>query len=289
MMDVGSKTVGELGERFVVREIIRHLDIAPNLIDGYGHDAGFVDLTVHDDELLVVNTDRSGINIAYKLGLAGSECVGDLAVSHAVSDILAAGGTPKVVSIALLLPSETKIDFAIGLMAGAQAAACRYGATIACGDTKQNPKVTIVVTAIGVVKRAHRLTRSNAHSGDLLTVTGHLGAMLLGIITHRRKLKVDDNIRLILNDALVQQYPPFQLARALSDAKIANACMDISDGLSGTVHAMCSASGVGALVNENSIPIDPRLTALGNQLGLRRVQLALAGGDVAISLRDSTE
>ena len=88
-------TVREAGERRVVAAITSGMAVPEFLVDGFGHDAAFVDLGVGDDELLVLNTDRSGLNAAYGLGLAGPECVGDFGVSHAISDVVVAGGIPR--------------------------------------------------------------------------------------------------------------------------------------------------------------------------------------------------
>lgn len=281
-MDRDCTTVREKGERLIVQEIVRSLLVPQCLVDGFGNDSAFVNIG-HDikggDQLLVINTDRSGLNIAYKLGLADGQCVGDLGVSHAISDIAASGGIPKCISVALLLPPETKRHFVLEVMKGAEAAATRYGTAIVCGDTKQNPKFAMVVTAVGTVARSNRLTRSGAKPGDLMVVTGYLGTMLLGTIAYRRQQDVQDTIRSILKEAMIHQNPPFQLGRTLAEARVASACMDISDGLSGAVHAMCSASRVGATIDESLIPIKPELIALADKLGFGRLPLSLAGGD----------
>jgi thiamine-monophosphate kinase len=273
------KTLRQLGERAVVGSLTGLLKASPQLLDGFGHDAAFIDITVSDGDVLVVNTDRSGLNIAYQLGLAGAECVGDLGVSHAISDIVAAGGQPRAVTVALLLPPDTELGFVRKVMLGAEMAAARYGAIIAGGDTKQNPKFAMVVTAIGTAQREKRLRRSTAQPGDLLVVTGHLGSMLLGTIAFRKKLELASDVRRILEDALVNQNPPFMLGRAIANAGLANACMDISDGLPGTLFAICSASGVGAVIDESKFPIDPALAPLARVLDLRPMQLTLGGGD----------
>lgn len=278
-MELRDRTLSEAGERGVVGEIIRSLPVSPRLVDGMGHDAAFVKVALADDELLVVNTDRSGLNVAYSLGLAGGECVGDFGVSHSVSDVVAAGGKPHAVSIALLLPADTQVGFVLDVMKGAQEAASRYGATLACGDTKKNPKFAMVVTAIGTVKQDRRLTRSNARDGDFAVVTGHLGTMLMGTVAYRKRLDIDDGLRATLDHALIHQSPPFALGRALADAGVASACMDISDGLSGTLHAICSASHVGVEIDERALPVRGDVLEFAAALGLGRLQLTLAGGD----------
>lgn len=273
------RTLREVGERLIVREITDSLRPSNLLLDGFGHDAAFVNLSLAEGEILVVNTDRSGLNIAYQLGLAGAECIGDLGVSHAISDVIAAGGRPRVITVALLLPPDTEVGFVRTVMKGAEHAATRYGAIVAGGDTKQNPKFAMVVTAIGTAHQTKRLRRSTAQKGDALVVTGYLGSMLLGTIAFRKKLELPNEVRRVLEYALVNQHPPFALGLAFSDAGIANACMDISDGLSGTLFSICSASGVGAVIDESKLPINPDVMPLAKMLGIRPMQLTLAGGD----------
>ena len=273
------KTLSEVGERYIVREIIGSLRASNQLLDGFGHDAGFMELALESNEILVINTDRTGINIAFQLGLAGAECVGDLGVSHAISDVVAAGGRPRAVSIALLLPPETKVGFVRQVMQGAELAVARYGAIIVGGDTKHNPKFAMVVTAIGTAHRDKRLRRSTAQKGDALVVTGNLGSMLLGTLAFKNGLELQGKVRSVLEESLTKQRPPFELGRAFADAGIANACMDISDGLSGALFSICSASDVGVIIDEQKLPIDPDLVGLAASLGLRPMQLSLAGGD----------
>lgn len=272
-------TLREVGERFIVKKITSSLHASNQLLDGFGHDAAFVELSLPDEYVIVINTDRSGLNIAYQLGLAGAECVGDLGVSHAISDVVAAGGTPKIVTVALLLPEDTEVRFVQEVMRGVEQAATRYGAIVAGGDTKKNPKFTMVVTAIGIAHRNKRLRRSTAQKGDALVVTGHLGSMLLGTISYNKSIDLSSDVREVLNSALVNQRPPFDLGLVFADSGIANACMDISDGLSGTLYSICTASGVGAVIEEAQIPIHPKLRPLAKSMSLRPMQLSLAGGD----------
>ena len=269
----------DIGERRIVEEITKLLEVPDTLLDGYGHDSAFVDMHLEKDEILVVNTDRSGINLAFKLGLAGAECVGDFGVSHAVSDVVAAGGRPRILTVALLLPPDTEVDFVRKVMKGAQAAAERYGSIVVGGDTKQNPKFAMVVTAIGSTRRDQRLTRSNVKKGDAFVVTGFLGTMFLGTLAHKHRVAMPDSVQRILDDSLIHQVPPFKLGCAFSDARIANACIDISDGLSGALYSLCRASRIGAVIDEDMIPINTLLGEVITLFGHGPMQLSLAGGD----------
>ena len=196
-------TVSDVGEKWLVREITQSLEVPEHLIDGYGNDSAFIDCYLGEDELLAVNTDRSGLNLAFQLGLAGPECVGDLGVSHAISDIVAGGAEPIAVTVALLLPPDTRVSFVKGVMRGAHSAAQRYGAFIAGGDTKQNTQFALVITAFGRVKRKKRLGRGGAKPGDALIVTGYLGSMLLAYSAFHGKQSVPTEIARLLAESLI--------------------------------------------------------------------------------------
>ena len=103
--------------------------------------------------------------------------------------------------------------------------------------------------------------------------------MLLGLLATKRALPVGRSALSIAQRAIIEQRPPFTLGRAIAEAGLPNAGIDISDGLPGAIHAICGASGCGALVDEHRIPLHPDLRALILASGLPPLQLATAGGD----------
>ena len=273
------KRLKELNEKIIVQEITRILEVSDLLLDGFGHDAAFINTTIDEDEVLLMNTDRSGINSAYTLGLADGECVGDFGVSHAISDIIASGGQPIAVTIALLLPDDLKLSFVKQVMIGAQKAAKKYGAFLAAGDTKKNPKFAMVVTAVGRAHKSERLTRSNAQKDDLLVLTGNLGTMLSGNIAFKNKISISKEAEKIFKNALIYQNPPYKLGSKLSKAKVAHACTDNSDGLPSSIYSLCNASGMGAIIDESKIPMHNEALNIAKKLNIRPMQLTLTGGD----------
>lgn len=276
---MNDKTLKELNEKIIVQEITQILDVSELLLDGFGHDAAFIDTTIKEDEVLLMNTDRSGINTAYSLGLANGECVGDFGVSHAISDIIASGGQPISVTVALLLPESLTLGFVKEVMIGAQKAAQKYGAFLAAGDTKKNPKFAMVVTAVGKAHKEERLTRSKAKKGDLLVVTGNLGTMLSGQIAFKRNLSISKEAENIFNNSLIYQNPPYKLGTKLSKARVANACTDISDGLPSSIYDICLSSGLGAIIDESKIPVHNEGLKVAEYLNIRPIQLTFSGGD----------
>lgn len=274
-----NKKLNELNEKIIVQEITNILEVSDSLIDGFGHDSAFIDTTVSEDEVLLMNTDRSGINSAYTLGLSDGKCVGDFGVSHAVSDIFASGGQPIAISVALLLPDDITLRFVKEVMNGAQKAAKKYGAFLAAGDTKKNPKFAMVVTVVGKAKKNERLTRSNVKKDDLLVTTGNLGTMVSGLLSAKKNINISADAKILFENALIFQNPPYKLALKLSKAKVAHACTDNSDGLPSSIYSLCNESNVGAIIYESKLPIHPYSLEVAKSLSIRPIQLTLTGGD----------
>lgn len=278
-MNIDNKTLNELSEKIIVKEITKLLDVNELLLDGFGHDSAFIDTTISDDEIILMNTDRSGVNSAYTLGLSSAECVGDFGISHAVSDIIASGGKPIAITVALLLPDNLTLSFVKDVMNGAQKAAKKYGAFLAAGDTKKNSKFAMVVTVIGKAKKDERLTRSGANTGDFIVVTGDLGTMVSGLLSIKKDIDLSKEQTELFHNALIYQNPPYKLGLELSKMRVANACTDNSDGLPSSLYNICNASGLGAIIDESKIPINKASKEIAQKLKIREFQLALAAGD----------
>ena len=278
-----NRALTDVGERFIKKRIIDRLQNSSKttqaLIGGLGHDAGVLENPLKPDDTLLVNTDRSGVSKAYNLGLAGGECIGDFAVSHAVSDILATGGVPFAVSVALLLPGETTVKLVDEIMNGVMQACSDFEVTLTGGDTKKAESLSLVVTALGRAPVTNLLYRNTPRVGDQLVVSDMLGSMLLGSVVYKRGHKVSATIQGIINEALIRQRPPFRLGLAMSEARVAHACTDISDGLPAACRNMLADPSLGVELDEAMIPIHPELKELARSLSLTPLQLSMAGGD----------
>ena len=276
---LNTNTISEFGEKFLVSKIINMLDVNDHLVGGFGHDSAFLDISVNDDEVLLLNTDRSGLNLAYSLNLSDAKCVGDFAVSHAVSDILVSGGLPIAVSIALLLPENVDLVFTKEVMLGAQEAAKKYGAFIASGDTKKNPKFAMVVTAIGKCKKNQIISRKGAKEGDFIVATGYFGTMISGYLAVKNGLNISSQAKELFCQALIYQNPPYKIANQISQAKIVNAGLDNSDGLSSSIYTLCDRNNLGAVIYKDTIPMKDEARAVAKELNMDEFSLCLASGD----------
>lgn len=280
---VDKRTLQIVGERFIKKRIIDRIESSAyqreSLIGGLGHDAGILRNPLRSDDTLLVNTDRSGVNKAYKLGLAGGECIGDFAVSHAISDILASGGNPFAVSVAMLLPGDTPVYLVDEIVDGILQACADFQVTLTGGDTKKAESLSLVVTALGRAPASNLLFRNSPQIGDQLVVSGMLGSMLLGSVVYKHGHKVPDSVKQVIDKALIQQRPPYKLGLAMSEARIAHSCTDISDGLQAACRNILAGTTLGIELDESKIPVHPTLIELAKKLELTPLQLSMAGGD----------
>lgn len=272
--------LSEMGEKRIVKEITKLLSPNEKLLWGYGHDSAFIDLNLASDEILLMNTDRSGMNIAYKLGLADAKCVGDFAVSHAVSDVLVANGNPIALSVALLLPPDLSWEVLRDVVIGIDQAAKKYGCFIAAGDTKSNAKFAIIVTVVGKAKREQVLKRSGAEVGDHLVIVGNLGLMLAGLIAFKNNIKLTPSMQELFSKAIINQNPPYEFNLKLNKQKLAHASIDNSDGLLSSIFTLSRSSNLGILLNKNSFAISEFVCYIADQIGVvDPFQLCLGSGD----------
>ncbi|WP_095499159.1 thiamine-phosphate kinase [Paraferrimonas haliotis] len=273
------KTVGSLGERKVISIITSHIGAQKKLYKGVGHDAGFLDIELGTDEVLAINTDRSGLSAAAKFGLDDGQSVGDFAISHAISDIVAAGAKPVSVAIAMLIPPLTEMDFIDNVMKGVIGATNRYDVTITGGDTKKNSEFAIVVTACGIAKKSKVLARNSVKDGDLLLVTGNLGGFLLGMFAKKTEMQLTLEEEEVIDKALIEQRPPFDLGLNLGSSGLMNACTDISDGLPAAIYNLCAESKLGCKIYDSDIPVASELSRVQKASKLHNIALSSAGGD----------
>ncbi len=246
-----------------------HVDI----VQGVGDDAAVLRVAPEPAPYLLVTTDILVEHRHFKTEWADAEQVGEKASECNVSDIAAMGGTPTWMFVSLVLAEDTQVQWAEGLYRGIARSCQRHGILVVGGDTTQGGVNTVNIALLGSVDRKNLSLRSQARPGDLLMVTGTLGASAAGLAMLLENRQP--------SDYLLQKHltPRCRLDAAHLIAPLANAMIDISDGLGSEVHHICNQSKVCAEIEAAAIPLHGDVVAAGKALGIKPYQFALSGGE----------
>jgi thiamine-monophosphate kinase len=236
---------------------------------GIGDDAAV--LAVPVGKRLVVAMDTIVAGVHFPEGTDAAD-IGYRALAVNLSDLAAMGAEPAWMTLSLSAPLADDAwlsGFAHGLFELAD----RYGVALVGGDTVKGPLV-ITVQIAGWIEADRWLTRSGAKPGDLLFVSGVPGEAAAGLAAIQRGL-AETPATTRLKRRFLRPEPRVALGRALRT--IASAAMDISDGLLTDLDKLCAASGCGARVEIDALPISLELLQTFDREDC--VDYALAGGD----------
>jgi thiamine-monophosphate kinase len=197
-----------------------------------------------------------------------------------VSDLAAKGADPTGFLLSLALPDEWTERWLAEFAAGLGEASCEFSCPLLGGDTvKARGPLTLSVTAVGQVPAGRMVLRTTAAAGDVVCVTGTIGDAALGLKLRSAPAWADGlspEEQGHLADRYLHPRPRHRLAAALR--RHASAAMDVSDGLAGDLAKMMRASGVGAVVETDQVPLsDAAAKAVRSSPDL--LDLALTGGD----------
>ena len=210
------------------------------------------------------------------LSTVAPQRLGHKALAVNLSDLAACGARPLAFTLSLSLP---RVDEAWlqGFSHGLFLLADGHGCELIGGDTTQGP-LNICITVFGEIPPGDALLRGAAQAGDDIYVSGTVGDARLALEVFRGSLSLE--AELFETARLRMEQPQPRVALGLALRGIANACIDISDGLVGDLGHIMKASGVGAVLTTgwvaDSAAISPALQSLPMS---RRLDMALAGGD----------
>jgi thiamine-monophosphate kinase len=192
-----------------------------------------------------------------------------------LSDIAAMGGVPRHALVSLALPSKTEVDDVTTLYTGLLKLAKKTGVTVVGGDISDAPMVILNVTVLGSSPQKKILTRSTAKPGELIAVTGYLGAAAAGLEMLTKNLEFEAKVTAHFRQAFFRPTPRVSEGQILLDQGVRTA-IDISDGLLADLGQIGKASKVGARIDANRVPVAPKVKAA---FGEKALELALTGGE----------
>jgi thiamine-monophosphate kinase len=270
-------------ERQLVEKITRALlparAASSRLKMGIGDDAALVSAAGHVEWVLSCDTFLEDVH--FRMQTHPPDSVGFKALARAASDLAAMGATPRYFLLTLALPTARTGAWLDAFLNGVARASREVGITLIGGDTSRSRTVFVSITVLGEIAPGRELTRSGAHPGDIIYVSGKLGRAQLGL-----ELVLRGNARNRQLRALTQPhlYPKIriELGSWLAKQRVATSAMDLSDGLSTDLARLCTASQVGAKIYTSKVPSAALPAAAARKLGNRKsdpLQRALHGGE----------
>jgi thiamine-monophosphate kinase len=250
-----------------------------DVLVGVGDDAAV--LADHEGDLLLATVDSHLEYIHFLPYLLSPAQLGRRALVVNLSDIAAMGGQPRFALVSLRLPADQQVEWVEEFYRGMRAEADRAGVAIVGGNITRSPAgVGVDITVLGRVRREHLLLRSGARVGDMLLVTGDVGAAFAGLqLAFKPRLPVPAALREELISRYIAPEPRLAEAAIIAHSGQASAMLDVSDGLSSDIGHLCERSGVGVQVQAAQLPIAAATQQVAEALGVPAWRLALAGGD----------
>ena len=255
------------GEFDLIDLIRRRVKQRSDVALGIGDDAAL--LTVPNDQYLVVSTDTLNKGVHFPEDTA-PEDIGYKSLAVNLSDLAAMGAMPAWASLAISLP-DANIEWLEKFLDGFFELADEHGVQLVGGDTTQGP-LSITVTVQGFVPKNQALRRDAAKLGDEIWVTGSIGDAAGGLAQWRAQGLQSAKLR----HRLDRPTPRVNIGIALRG--IANAAIDVSDGLLADLSHILLASKLGAEIEVCWVPMSkPLLDHFPDDN--ERYRLQLSGGD----------
>ena len=243
--------------------------IHESVLTGIGDDCAIVDIA--DQKQLLITTDTLLENVHFPAD-TNPRNVGYKSLAVSLSDLASKGAKPVYATMNLSLPNYDKEwldDFGRGFFE----LSSEYGVSLIGGDTVRGP-LSISITAFGLGPECKSPLRLGARAGDAIYVTGTLGDAALGLVGSRLGVELDGQETDYIQRRLERPKPRVEAGQAI--ALHASSSIDLSDGLMADLSRILKASGVGAIIELEKIPLSPVYRKLLAEIGW---DCALARGD----------
>ncbi len=241
-----------------------------NILLGVGDDCALLQMNNNQAMALSMDTMVAGRHFPEQ---APPEDIAYRAVAVAVSDLAAMGADPLAFTLGLTLPDSNE-NWLERFSRGLRSAANNFNISLIGGDTTKG-SLAITVQVHGLLPENKKILRSGAAPGDTVFVSGYLGDAATALAVLNDDASVDDETRRYLCNRFYRPQPRIALGQAL--LPIASAAIDISDGLLADLGHIAEASGLGATIYADRLPISTTVAKLVDDK--KAINHALIGGD----------
>ena len=241
---------------------------------GIGDDCAVLDLP--PEKLLAVSMDTLVADVHFP-AQADPNLIAQRALAVNLSDLAAMGAEPLAFTLALSLPKAEE-SWLQGFSLGLEQMIQTYHCPLIGGDITKGP-LSITIQVHGLLDKGKQLTRKDAKPGDLVYVSGALGAAGLAISLMSNGMSLDKPDTKELQAAYYQPLPRITLGQSI--VGLASTAIDISDGLMADLGHIAQQSSVGIELNAKAIPIALVVKKFMSTMGdkTKGLNLALTAGD----------
>jgi thiamine-monophosphate kinase len=280
--------ISELGEFRLIERLTEQFEVNSTFtVKGAGDDAAVID---HGGKLTVISTDLLIEQIHFDLQYVPMQHLGYKSVIVNLSDIYAMCATPRHITVSLAVSNRFSVEALDELYAGIYHACRRYDVDLIGGDTtSSNRGLVLSITAVGDAMENEIVYRSGAQEGDLICVSGDLGAAYMGLQLLEREKKIFfenpgvqpdlQNKKHIVGKQLRPEARKDIIELLRQNHIQPTAMIDISDGLSSEILHICKQSNCGAVIYENKIPVHEETYNMALEFHLDPTLAALHGGE----------
>ena len=272
--------------------LISHLtkDIRPNretTLKGIGDDAAILG---YGGDLIAVSTDILMEGINFDLTYTPLQHLGYKAAVAGFSNIYAMNAQPQQLLVSVAVSAKFSVQALEQLYHGLKLACEHHQADLVGGDTNSSlTGLAINITTVGTVQKEKITYRNTAKTGDLICVTGNLGASYMGLqVLEREKKLYEENpdIQPQLNDYeyVVGRYLKPEARKDIvgffaSTGLVPTSMIDVSDGLSSELLHICTGSKAGCNIHHHKIPVADETADVAEEFYMEPLIAALNGGD----------
>ena len=280
--------ISTLGEFGLIEHLTKNIEFQnASTVLGVGDDAAVLD---HFGKQTVLTTDLLIEGVHFDLMYTPLRHLGYKSVVVNLSDIYAMNATPTQVILGIGISNRFSIEALDEFYDGVYLACKNYGVDLVGGDTASSQKGFIIsVTAVGEVTPGDFVKRDTAQKGDLICVSGDLGAAYIGLLFLEREKKIYMEIPGVQPDLENESYVIGRLLKPEARKDIIEflaksgirptSMIDISDGLSSEVLHICRDSNLGCVLYEEKIPISDAMRNAAFKFEIDPTACALSGGE----------
>ncbi len=287
-MNIERTEIASLGEFGLIEHLTKNIELQNvSSILGVGDDAAVID---HFGKQTVITTDLLIEGVHFDLSYTPLKHLGYKSVIVNLSDVYAMNAVPTQITLSLGISNRFSLESLDEFYEGVYAACNKYGVDLIGGDTSSSQKGFIIsVTAIGEVAPDKFVKRNTSQKGDLLCVSGTLGAAYVGLLFLEREKKIFMESPGVQPDLEGESYVIGKLLKPEARKDIIEffekqeiiptAMIDISDGLSSEILHICKNSNLGCVLYEEKIPVAEEMKKAAYKFEIDPTACALSGGE----------